>query len=101
MTQTVTNTATATGAASGVATAGLGLTEWVTANSIFIGVGLTIASLIVAVIFHLINIRISNRHHKESMSVRRIPYIADLKSQGKSDEEIKSILSLSGADYAE
>lgn len=88
VTQTAANASTATTATMGTATASMSLFGWISSNSVLIGVGCTILSLIVAYIFHLLNLRINEKY-------KRIDSIAAMKSQGLSDEEIENIFKLS------
>lgn len=97
---TVANASTGTAAITGTATASASLTSWVSSNSIVIGVICTVMSLIVALIFHIINYRLAVKSKNDSYELEKASAIAAMKKQGLSDCDIKRILKMSGVSDA-
>lgn len=98
-TSQVANTATATSAATGVMATGMTVTQWVSENALVITVSCTLASLVVGLIFHILNTRISNKRkdiQANQVAIQRAQFISKLRDEGKSDTEIKSILEMAG-----
>lgn len=91
-----TSTATNVSIGSGVVTTGMtaaeSYTSWVTSNAILIGVTCTVISLLVALIFHILNYR----NNKRRNNIQMVQQIERWKDEGKTDSEIESILKLSG-----
>lgn len=95
----VANTATVTGAATGVMATGMGLTQWVSENALVITVSCTIISLLVGLIFHILNTRISSKRKEilsRQVALQRAQTISKWRDEGKTEEEIKSILHMAG-----
>lgn len=97
------NTATNVSISSGVVTTGMTAaeryTDWVTSNAVLIGVTCTVISLLVALIFHILNYRnnVKNAQANNTRNhIQMMQQVEKWKSEGKSDEEIESILKLSG-----
>lgn len=101
ITQTAANVSTAATVTSGAATAGISFAEWVTSNSIIIGVACTVLSLMTAITFHLINAYQTRKHNINSHSLAVAERISKWRDEGKSEDEIRDILKLAGIDYAE
>ena len=86
---------TATAAGGGIVTASAKAVEtftvagWITDNAIIIGIACTVLSLIMSLVFNLINRMDAKRRSKDEAAMRaRIEWIRE----GKTDEEIKSLL---------
>lgn len=95
----VANTANVTSVATGVMATGMGLTQWVSENALLITVSCTIVSLVVALIFHVVNAMISNKRKEilsSQVALQRAQTISKWRDEGKTEEEIKSILHMAG-----
>lgn len=98
-TSQVANTATATSVTTGVMATGMGLTQWVSENALVITVSCTIVSLVVGLVFHILNTRISNKRkdiQSKQVSLQRAQMIAKWRDEGKTENEINSILDMAG-----
>ncbi len=88
----VANGATATSATTGIVATGMTASQWVSGNVIMITVGCTVSSLLIGLVFHIINTKMSSNLN----TLQRAKMISDWQSEGKTDEEIKNILKLAG-----
>ena len=89
------NVSTVTAAGGGIVTASAKAVEtftfagWVTDNAIIIGIACTVLSLIMSLVFNLINRMDAKRRSKDEAAMKaRIEWIRE----GKTDEEIKNLL---------
>lgn len=80
----------------GTLTTGLTVTEkytdFVTVNAIAIGLACTVISLVVAITFHLINMRINKNRNKLSLAIQ----ISKWEDEGKTQDEINRFIKMSG-----
>ena len=82
------------------------VTQWVSENALVITVSCTIVSLVVALIFHIVNAMISNKQkemrarnleiQESQAALQRAQAISKWRDEGKSDEDIKLILHMAG-----
>ena len=88
----VANGATATSATTGLVATGMTFSQWVSGNVIMITVGCTVASLLIGLVFHIINTKMNSSRN----ALQRAKMISDWQDEGKTDEEIKNILKIAG-----
>lgn len=93
------NVSTATAAGGGIVTASAKAVEtftvsgWITDNAIIIGIVCTVLSLIMSLVFNLINRMDAKRRAREEIAMKaRFEWIRE----GKTDEEIKDLLKRTG-----
>jgi len=93
------NVSTATAAGGGIVTASakavetVTLSGWITDNAIVIGIVCTVLSLIMSLVFNLINRMDAKRRAREEIAMKaRFEWIRE----GKTDEEIKDLLKRTG-----
>lgn len=99
--QTAANTSTAVTITTGATTAAGSFTGWLEQNAAVIGIGLTICSLIVMIVFNVLNYRINLSREKRDAKLKRFDKIAEMKDKGLTNEQIKESIELAGIDNAE
>lgn len=75
---------TLSGGTAVVTTAG-GMAGWVNDNALYIGIGLSILSLLVGIVFKILTARQNERHHQESLR-------AEYEQNAKAHEELRAEL---------
>ena len=91
-TNQVANGATTLSVTTGAMGTAMSFTQWVAENVIVITVSCTVLSLVIALIFHILNTIIN----KNRVKIQKAQMTADFKSKGKTVEEINEILKMSG-----
>ena len=88
------NAATATGTITGTVTATAKASNWLDENSLAIGAACAVLSLILALIFHLINTRQNAKFAMQRANIEKAQLIAKWTDEGKPPEQINSYLKL-------
>lgn len=94
--QTTANVTTGVSVATGTMTASGSLAGWISSNSVLIGIVCTVLSLLVALVFHIINLYQSKARHREDMALKRAETIHKMRMSGMSQDEITNFLNLAG-----
>lgn len=107
VTNSIANTSTAVSAATGTAGAAMSiaetLTDWVAGNALIITLSCTVLSLLVGLIFHIVNARMTYFRDQRNEQIQvnrnklqRAQMISSWQAEGKTQEEIEQILKLAG-----
>lgn len=92
------NAAATTGAAGGMVIATN--PSWLDEHSMIIGVVCTILSLLLALIFHIINTRLNARFAKREAGLKQAELIAKWTDEGKTEDQISYYLKQAGVEDA-
>lgn len=84
----VTNASIATGAL----TTGMTLSEWVTSNALIISMSCTIAGIVIALTFHIINTKINRNRNRLQLAIQ----LDKWESEGKTPEDIDRLIKMAG-----
>lgn len=92
--QTATGVTTVSGITTAAAKASESYVGWVNENAVIIGISCTAISLVIALIFHVLNYRSKKQLGKNSNKLKRAELISRWLDEGKTMEEINEIFDM-------